>query len=117
MKNISTVTDLLEYFISEEEIQKIAQKYGYHDTAYKFTLVDFINFWLVSASEKWVGFRDAESKLGQKETSTKLWLHQNSDLTSIPHLLLQLTEVMPVPGCSSHYIVRINLLLFQFRTA
>jgi Transposase DDE domain len=54
---------LLQSFITEEDITRLAKQYGYEDTARKLSLMDLLKFWVISAAEKWSSFRDSETKL------------------------------------------------------
>jgi hypothetical protein len=63
MNKINTLPQLLQLFISEEDFDQIAVKYGYIETARKFNFIHLIHFWSIAATKAWSGFREAEANL------------------------------------------------------
>ena len=57
MKNTTTIFDILQTFLTEEEVKKVSESLGYVDTARKFTLYDLIKFFIAAAANGYKSYR------------------------------------------------------------
>lgn len=58
MKNTTTIFDVFQTFLSEEEVKKFSEILWYVDTARKFTLYDLIKFFIAAATNEYKSYRD-----------------------------------------------------------
>ena len=57
MKNITTIFDIFQTFLTNEEVKKVSESLGYVDTARKFTLYDLIKFFIAAATNEYKSYR------------------------------------------------------------
>lgn len=57
MKNITTIFDIFQTFLTTEEVKKVSESLGYVDTARKFTLYDLIKFFIAAATNEYKSYR------------------------------------------------------------
>ena len=57
MKNTTTIFDIFQTFLTDEEIKKVSEILGYIDTAKKFTIYDLIKFFIAAATNKYKSYR------------------------------------------------------------
>ena len=48
--NTTTIFDILQTSLTEEEVKKVSESLGYVDTARRFTLYDLIKFFIAAAT-------------------------------------------------------------------
>ncbi|WP_421381674.1 hypothetical protein ACOJQI_20745 [Bacillus salacetis] len=69
MTNFNKLSEMLQTFITEEEVENLCEKWGYRDTARKFSTRDMVRFFVISSAKDWKSFRDAETKMPQEESN------------------------------------------------
>ncbi|MED4270447.1 IS4 family transposase, partial [Geobacillus stearothermophilus] len=57
MNKHTTLPNLMQKLVSNEEIQLIAEAVGYRDSSRTFTLRELIHFFLLAAMHQWKSFR------------------------------------------------------------
>ena len=57
MKNTTTIFDILQTFLTEEEVKKVSESLRYVDTARRFTLYDLIKFFIAAATNEYKSYR------------------------------------------------------------
>lgn len=57
MKNTTTIFDIFQTFLSEEEVKKVSEILGYVDTGRKFRLYDLIKFFIAAATNEYKSYR------------------------------------------------------------
>ena len=57
MKNTTTIFDIFQTFLTEEEVKKVSESLGYVDTARKFTIYDLIKFFIAAATDEYKSYR------------------------------------------------------------
>ena len=62
MKNFTMISECIQAFLSENEINSILNDLGYVDLARKFNVFDLLNYWIASSVDGWKSFRDSELK-------------------------------------------------------
>jgi hypothetical protein len=90
MTNFNKLSEILQTVITDEEVTTLCEKWGYEDTARKFSANDLIRFFVISSAKKWESFRDAETKL-PKERSLPSVDHSTlaKKAQSVPYQILQ----------------------------
>jgi hypothetical protein len=68
MTNFNKLSEVLQTFITKEEVESLCEKWGYRDTARKFSTQDLIRFFVISSAKDWKSFRDAETKMPKEES-------------------------------------------------
>lgn len=56
MKNITTIFDIFQTFLTIEEVKNVSESLGYVDTARKFTLYDLIKFFIAAAKNEYKSY-------------------------------------------------------------
>ncbi|WP_240190073.1 IS4 family transposase [Bacillus sp. P14.5] len=90
LTNFNKLSEILQTFITDEEVADLCEKWGYEDTARKLSAHDLIRFFVISSSKKWESFRDAETKL-PKEKSLPSVDHSTlaKKAQNVPYQILQ----------------------------
>lgn len=57
MNKHTTLPNLMQKIVSDEDIQTITEAVGYHDSSRKFTVRTLIDFFLLAAVHEWKSFR------------------------------------------------------------
>ncbi|TYS72556.1 IS4/IS5 family transposase, partial [Rossellomorea aquimaris] len=52
MSNFNKLSEILQTFITEEEVKNLCEKWGYTDTARKFSAHDLVHFFIISSAKK-----------------------------------------------------------------
>lgn len=60
MKNFTMISDCIQAFLSENEINSILEDIQYKDSARKFKVSNLLNHWIASSVDGWKSFRDSE---------------------------------------------------------
>lgn len=57
MKKFTTFLTILKYFVTDEDLNNLMQRYEYSDTARKFTVSELVSFFTTAAMNEWKSFR------------------------------------------------------------
>ncbi|WP_409251040.1 IS4 family transposase [Bacillus sp. SCS-153A] len=68
LTNFNKLSEVLQTFITDEEVENLCEEWGYHDTARKFSAKDLVRFFVISSAKDWKSFRDAETKMPQEDS-------------------------------------------------
>ncbi|MBE2917021.1 IS4 family transposase, partial [Anoxybacillus flavithermus] len=57
MHKHTTLPNLMQKIVSDEDLQSITEAVGYHDTSRTFTVRTLVDFFLLAALHEWKSFR------------------------------------------------------------